>query len=339
MRFEMPQKIFKIEDKIEQAYAEAYGHAMALAEQYRGATAPNPCVGAVAISRDGTVLSVKAHQKAGTPHAEALVIQDLRERGILAEATTLLVTLEPCNHFGRMPPCSEGVIKAYEETGAFEKLIYACKDFNPQVSGQGADRLRKAGIEVHCLEEEAPDSPTTLRAQKLVEPFLHWAKTKRPWVTVKTAVQSGNMIPPLGQKTFTSPESLKLAHELRKRADAILTGSGTILADNPLFTVRLVPDHPEALKKPRWLVVLDRRGRVPAEWIAQAQANGFQVHISQDYEQSLDFLGSKGCLEVLVEAGPTLTEKVLKSGLWNEHVRIQHTPGQPDLVEVLTSKS
>jgi diaminohydroxyphosphoribosylaminopyrimidine deaminase / 5-amino-6-(5-phosphoribosylamino)uracil reductase len=327
------------------AYENAYLQAIHLASQYRGATAPNPCVGAVALDREGRVLSMKAHQKAGTPHAEALVIQDLRERAILAQAKTLLVTLEPCNHFGRMPPCSEGVIKAHQETGAFEKLIYACKDWNPQVSGQGAERLRSAGIEVHCLEEEMPNSPVVAAARNSIAPFLHWAKTKRPWVTVKTAVHSGSMIPPEGQKTFTSPESLKLAHELRKRSDAILTGSGTVLADNPLFTVRLVPDHPEGLKKPRWLIVLDRRGRVPAEWTSRAQANGFQVKICQDFEQSLDFLGSQGCLEVLVEAGPTLSEKVLKTGLWNEHIRITHfgdgqsnqVPNQvEDQVEILT---
>jgi diaminohydroxyphosphoribosylaminopyrimidine deaminase/5-amino-6-(5-phosphoribosylamino)uracil reductase len=329
------------------AYANAYLQAIDLAEQYRGATAPNPCVGAVALNSMGEIISMKAHQKAGTPHAEALVIQDLRERGVLAEAKTLLVTLEPCNHFGRMPPCSEGVIKAHQETGAFKKLIYACKDFNPQVSGQGAERLRNAGIDVYCLEEEAPDSLVVKRAQNLIAPFLHWAKTKRPWVTVKTAVRStvasnadhphSAMIPPQGQKTFTSPESLKLAHELRRRADALLTGSGTILADNPLFTVRLVPDHPEGLKKSRWLVVLDRRGRVPAEWIAQAQANGFQVKICRNFEESLDFLGAQGCLEVLVEAGPTLSEMVLKTRMWNEHVRITHLgANQPDRVEILT---
>ena len=110
---------------------------LALAEQYLGATAPNPCVGAAALDENGELLSMAAHKKAGTPHAEAAVIADLRQKKLLAQAHTLLVTLEPCNHEGRTPPCSDAIIAAHQETGAFKKVIFICRDPNPKVLGHG----------------------------------------------------------------------------------------------------------------------------------------------------------------------------------------------------------
>ncbi|MCC7441266.1 MAG: RibD family protein, partial [Bdellovibrionales bacterium] len=122
------------------------------------------------------------------------------------------------------------------------------------------------------------------------------------------------------QKTFSSEESLIQAHALRRRADAILTGSGTVLADDPSFTVRKVPDHAE---RARWLIVLDRRRRVPEQWMDRAAARGLKARRAGSLEEALDFLGSEGCLEVLVEAGPELTRSVIESGLWDEDVVIR----------------
>jgi diaminohydroxyphosphoribosylaminopyrimidine deaminase/5-amino-6-(5-phosphoribosylamino)uracil reductase len=310
---------------------------LALAEQYLGATSPNPCVGACALSEDGKLLSMKAHTKAGTLHAEAAVIADLRENKTLSQAHILLVTLEPCNHQGRTPPCSEAIIQAHQETGAFKKVIFICRDPNPKVPGHGQQRLLKAGIETHCLEIETPESPIVSRGQDLIRAFAHWSKTGRPWVTIKIARNlAGSMIPPQGSKTFTSESSLKVAHELRKRSDAIMTGSGTALADHPLFTVRRVPDHPG---KQRTLVIMDRRGRVDGKYRQEAQANGFQVLIEKDIAKALDLLGSQGCLEVLVEAGPTLTDVLLEAGLWDEQVVFTtQPPPSPDRIEVLRQK-
>jgi diaminohydroxyphosphoribosylaminopyrimidine deaminase/5-amino-6-(5-phosphoribosylamino)uracil reductase len=310
---------------------------LALAEQYLGATSPNPCVGAAAVSKEGTLLSIMAHQKAGTPHAEALVITDLRERGLLSEAHTLLVTLEPCNHHGRTPPCSEGIILAHQETGAFKKVIFICRDPNPKVPGHGLKRLQEAGIETRCLEDDEPEGKIVARGLDLIRAFAYWTKTGKPWVTIKIARNLEKiMIPPSGAKTFTSESSLTLAHELRKRADAIMTGSGTILADRPLLTVRNVADHAE---KKRRLVIMDRRGRVDAKYIEQAQANGFEVLVEKDVSKALDLLGSQGCLEVLVEAGPTLTDYLIQADLWNEQVVITtQTPPLPDRIEVLRQK-
>jgi diaminohydroxyphosphoribosylaminopyrimidine deaminase/5-amino-6-(5-phosphoribosylamino)uracil reductase len=136
------------------------------------------------------------------------------------------------------------------------------------------------------------------------------------------------MIPPAGRKTFTSKPSLIFAHELRKRADAIWTGSGTVLADNPELTVRWVPDHPG---KKRQLVLSDRRRRIDDAWLRRARENGFAEPIFADnFESGLAFLAERGVLEVLVEAGPTLRDKWLESGLWDESVVILQGEGDAD---------
>lgn len=295
----------------------AFQMAIQEAQLFVGATAPNPPVGAAALDSSGQILSVQAHQKAGTPHAEALVIHELRSRGILDRVHTFLVTLEPCNHFGRTPPCTEGILAT-----PARRVIFGAKDPNPKVAGGGEKRLQEAGIETSLVD----DAELRRECEKLIEPFAYWSKTGLPYVTVKTAYTTeGSMIPPLGRKTFTSPASLKFAHELRKRADAILTGSGTVLTDDPLFTIRHVPDHPG---KKRWLVILDRSHRVTDDWVEKAQDRGFRVMRDLEFEDALRFLGKNGVLEVLVEAGPQVSASVLASSFWNRHVLI--TQGAPE---------
>jgi diaminohydroxyphosphoribosylaminopyrimidine deaminase/5-amino-6-(5-phosphoribosylamino)uracil reductase len=143
------------------------------------------------------------------------------------------------------------------------------------------------------------------------------------------------MIPPAGRKTFTSTASLVLAHQLRRRADAIITGAGCVLADEPAFTVRHVPDH---AGKRRILAVLDRRGRTPPSYVAAARARGFEVWVRDDVRGLLAELGEAGALEALVEAGPGLLGALFESGLWDEHVIIRQSadPGRPDAVEIRT---
>ena len=306
---------------------DAFLAACAEAERFVGATAPNPPVGAAALDANGKILAVSAHERAGTAHAEARVLEECRARGILGQVTTLVVTLEPCNHTGRTPPCTEAILA----TG-IRRVVFGVADPNPRVAGGGAARLRAVGLEVEEFRGRA-----RVRAEELLAPFRHWVTTGLPYVTVKTAhLPDGSMIPPAGQKTFTSESSLRFAHELRRRADAILTGSGTILADDPSFTVRLVSDHPG---KRRWLVILDRRGRVSAEWRARAEARGFRVLVATDYREALRRLGSAGVLEVLVEAGPTLSSALLRGEdggcLWQRHVVIHS--GDPDRIEIFNA--
>lgn len=288
--------------------------------RFRGATAPNPPVGAALLDAKGELLALGAHARAGTAHAEVVAIARAKETGRIAEAHTLIVTLEPCNHTGRTPPCTDAILAQPQ----IRRVVYGVADPNATVAGGGADRLRTAGLDVECAESK--------EAARLLAPWAHLMEHGTPWVTLKIArTSSGSMIPPPGQKTFTSPDSLKTAHLLRRNADAILTGSGTILADQPELTVRHVPDHPE---KRRHLVLLDRRARVTPEYLTAARGRGFLVHVLRyTPQEALRFLGSQGVLEVLVEAGPTLTEVFLNENLWNEKWTFTSTPGEPDRVE------
>lgn len=313
------------------AISAAFIHALDLARQWQGATAPNPPVGCVLLDADGETLAAAAHQKAGEPHAEALAIALSRENGSFSRIHTVVVTLEPCNHHGRTPPCAHAIL----ETPARHVWI-GVSDPNPQVAGGGARYLAAAGLAVHFLADL--DTPAaadlSVQAVRLVSPFVKHARTGRPWVTVKQALTcDGSMIPPPGQKTFTSPAALDLAHQLRKQADAVLTGSGTILADVPEFTVRRLADFPG---KRRHLVILDRRGRTPPAYVQAAEARGFLVSTETDIAAALTRLGQAGCMEVLVEAGPVLTQAILAGPLWDEHALIRQTsdPASPNIITI-----
>lgn len=306
----------------------AFRAALNRAREFEGATAPNPPVGAVGLTEKGEILSVQAHPKAGTAHAEVRVIEEVRSKGELSRLHTLFVSLEPCNHQGRTGPCSEAVIAA-----GVKRVVIGAADPNPQASG-GAERLKAAGIEVQWIDSR---SRLGQECARLIAPFSYRIRTGLPWVTVKQAVRvdaagagtagspssKETMIPDAGKKTFTRPPSLVLAHALRKRADAILTGSGTVLADRPLFTVRHLADHESragSAGSARWLVIMDRRGRVSA---ADYRPDGFQIRMGHDLENELRFLSEQGVMEVLVEAGPTLTAAIMRSDFWCRHVLIR----------------
>lgn len=285
------------------------------AKRFEGATAPNPPVGAVALDEEGHVLATGAHECAGGLHAEVVVLQKLKSQQLLHRVQTLVVTLEPCNHEGKTPPCTEAIVQT-----PVKRVVIGVQDPNPKVQGRGVARLRQAGIEVieGVLQKECAE---------LIRSFQHWVETGFPWIVIKKAVNlEGLMIPPCGQKTFTQVHSLQFAHQLRRRADAILTGSGTVLADQPEFTVRLVNDH-QNLKK-RWLIVMDRRGRCPLNWLQAREAAGFQVRIEQDLQLAFEFLGRQGSLEVLVEAGPALLESIYKKNLWNQEFIISQSAAE-----------
>jgi diaminohydroxyphosphoribosylaminopyrimidine deaminase / 5-amino-6-(5-phosphoribosylamino)uracil reductase len=299
--------------------------AYAEAQKFEGATAPNPPVGCVLLDKSGTILSVAAHQKAGTLHAEALAIKNCDAPELI---DTVVVTLEPCNHTGRTGPCTEAILST-----SAKNVWIGMSDPNPHVAGGGADRLSKAGLNVQFLNQtDAPKLKSDL--QRLIAPFAKRAVQGLPWVTIKQAINTqGSMIPPVGQKTFTSQSSLTLAHQLRCRADAIITGSGTVLADDPHFTVRLVEDF---ANKQRHLVLFDRRRRIQQSYLDAATARGFEILFADDFISTLKNLSEQGALEILVEAGPSLTQSFLNSGLWDEHVLI--TKGDPDQIQIIQNK-
>lgn len=307
-----------------------FSDALAAAEAYAGATAPNPPVGCVVLDAAGTTLAIGAHQRAGQAHAEAAALAACCERGVAERVHTLLVTLEPCNHHGRTPPCVEAILAS-----PARRVWIATPDPNPTVAGGGAARLRDAGLDVRFLGElDHPEAADLVRrARRLIAPFALWARARRPWLTVKQAInRQGDMIPPPGQRTFTSDASLTLAHALRRRADAIITGSGTVLADAPAFTVRRTPDpRPFA----RRLAILDRRRRTPPDYIAAAEARGFRVSLHDALPSLVSELAADGVLEALVECGPTLLTSVLETELWDEHVVIRQADraGEADHIE------
>ncbi len=301
--------------------AAAFSRALQRARDYEGATAPNPPVGCVVLDAGGKQLAIAAHQKAGGLHAEALAIEQCRQQGTFAAIHTLLVTLEPCNHSGRTPPCSDTIL-----TTPARRVWIGCKDPNRAVVGGGSEKLVAHGLSVRFiagLDDERAAELTRL-SKRLLAPFARLTSTGRPWLTIKQAInRAGSMVPEPGHKTFTSKTSLLFAHKLRKRADAILTGSGTILADNPLFTVRQIADFED---KRRHLVIMDRRGRVPETYLEAARRAGFMPRLETDLDAALARLGRAGVLKVLLEAGPALLEAVLAGGFWDEHVTITQSP-------------
>lgn len=298
--------------------ATAFWRALNEAAAYVGSTTPNPPVGCVLLDRAGDIVAVGAHRKAGEAHAERAAIEAARAAGRVDDIDTVLVTLEPCNHHGRTPPCVDAILST-----PARNVVIGIGDPNPTVQGGGAARLVAAGLDVRFLDafDSAEMSAVALASKRLIAPFAKRSVSGLPWVTVKQAVdEKGSMVPPAGQTTFTSPQSLTLAHRLRRRADAILTGSGTILADHPSFTVRHVGDFAD---KQRFLAILDRRRRVPDAYRMEASERGFSLIEAASPEEALHLLGAAGALEVLVEAGPSLTDAVLGGGLWDEYVRIE----------------
>ena len=220
-------------------------HALALASKARGRTSPNPLVGALVV-RDGEIVGEGYHKKAGGAHAE---IHALNQAKGLTEGATMYVTLEPCCHWGRTPPCTQSLIRA-----KLANVFVAMKDPNPQVAGNGIQELEKAGmsVQVGICEEEA---------RQLNEVFIKYITTQCPFVLLKSAISlDGKIATASGESQWiTSEASRRKGHELRAQVDAILVGIGTVLQDNPLLTTRL----PERQGKDPIRVVVDSRGRIP----------------------------------------------------------------------------
>ncbi len=219
--------------------------ALALAERGRGLCSPNPMVGAVVVS-EGRLVGEGFHARAGGPHAEA---EALRQAGDRARGATLYVTLEPCNHQGRTPPCVDAILRA-----GIRRVVVAAGDPNPRVRGGGTRALREAGLEVlsGCREDEA-------RACNRV--FLAAMERLRPHVTLKCAMTLDGKIAAFDRSArwITGDAARLEAHRLRSQSDAVMVGIGTVLADDPALTVRLDPPWPrEPLR-----IVVDSGARLP----------------------------------------------------------------------------
>ncbi|MBX5437358.1 MAG: bifunctional diaminohydroxyphosphoribosylaminopyrimidine deaminase/5-amino-6-(5-phosphoribosylamino)uracil reductase RibD [Alicyclobacillaceae bacterium] len=214
----------------------------------RGQTSPNPAVGCVLV-KDGEVVGQGAHLRAGGPHAE---VHALRMAGPLAHGATAYVTLEPCSHYGRTPPCCDQLIAA-----GVRRVVAAMTDPNPQVSGRGLERLRAAGVEVvtGVLAEEAAREH---------EAFITWVRKGRPFVVWKCAATlDGYIACATGDSRYVTSAAARAAvHAVRREMAAIGVGVGTVLADDPQLTARTSPDGPAAGRQPV-RVVFDSHLRIP----------------------------------------------------------------------------
>ena len=228
------------------------GQAMRLAERGRGNTHPNPVVGALVV-KGGKILARGYHHRAGLPHAEIVALAKL---GMRAPGATLYVTLEPCCHHGRTAPCTDAVLLA-----GIRRVVVGCCDENPLVSGRGVARLRRGGIDVvaGCLKDEC---------YRQNRAFFSWVRKQRPWVTLKVAATLDGFIGDRRERErqgnarwITDAPARSYAHLLRAQHDAVLVGVDTVLADDPLLTVR-ADDPPKALRFPL-RIVLDSRLRTP----------------------------------------------------------------------------
>lgn len=221
--------------------------ALELASSAKGKTNPNPLVGAV-IVKDGAIVGTGLHRKAGEPHAE---VHAFRMAGEHAKNATLYVTLEPCSHFGKTPPCANLV----KESGV-KRVVVAMQDPNPSVAGRGINLLREAGIEVEVgiMEKEA---------LKLNERFIHNMLTERPFVISKFAMTlDGKIATYNGHSQWITGEAARAdVHELRDEVDGILVGVGTVLKDNPALTTRLK----DRQGKNPIRIVMDRQLRTPLD--------------------------------------------------------------------------
>jgi diaminohydroxyphosphoribosylaminopyrimidine deaminase/5-amino-6-(5-phosphoribosylamino)uracil reductase len=278
--------------------------ALDLAAQGLGRVSPNPAVGAV-IVRDGTVVGRGFHTWSGMKHAEILALDEAGER---ARNATLYLTLEPCSHQGRTPPCIGAIVAS-----GIKKVVAAMQDPNPQVRGSGFNGLKNAGVEVEI------DSHYTAQATQLNESFVHFMRTGRPLVVLKAAVTLDGKIgaPDDNEGWITSEAARAHVQTLRHRSDAILTGIGTVLADDCLLTDRTGDER----SRPLLRIVLDSLLRTPAEskMVSSNRGDVLVVTTSAASPERRKRLESKGVrVEVLEGADGRVDLRAVVSLLANE---------------------
>jgi len=318
-----------------EADSEWMARALRLAERGLYTTSPNPRVGCVLV-KDGKIIGQGWHQVAGEAHAE---VHALREAKEAAHGATAYVTLEPCSHHGRTPPCADALISA-----GVERVVVAVQDPNPHVAGAGIARLRAAGIEVEVgLMESA--------ARELNNGFFSRMTLNRPWLRSKIAmsVDGGTALQNGASQWITSADSRRDVQHWRARSCAVLTGIDTLLEDDPQLNVRVASEGSPRIRQPL-RVVLDSKLRIPltakilhpvsfdkeagnvliytathdVEKIAAVQKLGAQIVVLPDATGRVDLLATlhdlaaRGCNEVLLEAGSVLNGAFLRAGLVDE---------------------
>jgi diaminohydroxyphosphoribosylaminopyrimidine deaminase/5-amino-6-(5-phosphoribosylamino)uracil reductase len=309
----------------------AMREALALSLQSTGLSDPNPRVGCVITAPDGRVLGRGFTQRAGEAHAEVMALRDAAARGENVRGATAYVTLEPCSHHGRTPPCCDALLAA-----GIGRVVAAVQDPNPLVAGSGAERLRAAGVAVQTglLADEA---------REINIGFFSRMQRGRPWVRLKSAISlDGRTALPNGVSQWITSEPARIdGHAWRKRANAVLTGVGTVRDDDPRMDVRHVPTALQPmrvvidskLQTPPQARILQAPGRalvygaVEDPHAAQAlRARGAEVRVLPNPQGKVDLaatltdLAREGINEVHVEAGEALSGSFVREGLVDEYL-------------------
>ncbi len=308
--------------------------ALALAEQAIGLTDPNPRVGCIITSAQGDLLGAGHTQPAGQAHAEVMALRDVATRGHDTRGATAYVTLEPCAHHGRTPPCCDALIAA-----GIQRVVVALGDPNPLVGGHGLARLQAAGVRTHVLPT---DHPLAVAARELNIGFLSRMERGRPFVRMKIAASlDGRTALHNGvSQWITGPEARADGHAWRRRAGAVLTGIGTAKEDNPRLDVRDVP----TARQPQRVLVDSRLTLFPEArlldppgslWVYHAQPDGGALgqaltdrgaelislpdpNGKVDLTAMIQDLGRRGINELHLEAGNKLNGSLLRTGLVDE---------------------
>ncbi len=304
--------------------------ALSLAQRGKGFTSPNPCVGAVVV-KDGRVVGKGFHHAAGLPHAE---VEALNDAGSNARGAAIYVTLEPCNHFGKTPPCTQKIIKA-----GIKKVVVGCKDPNLDVCGGGIEYLRNNGIEVVTGVLDS-------QAKTLIEDFIWYTQhDKKPFVILKCAsTLDGRIATSTGDsKWITNEKSREFVHKIRHEVDAILVGSGTLHADDPSLTsringvktkdpLRIILDTHLSIKKDAKVLtqksdagtIIITSPDVSKEKIVQIENLGAKVIQIPLKKQKLDLnklmikLGQMSILTLLIEGGSVVAGSALRENIVNK---------------------
>ncbi|MGA3148775.1 MAG: bifunctional diaminohydroxyphosphoribosylaminopyrimidine deaminase/5-amino-6-(5-phosphoribosylamino)uracil reductase RibD [Acidimicrobiales bacterium] len=278
------------------------GRALEMAESVRGRTAPNPWVGAIVVPSTGPQeWFAGATAPPGGPHAE---VQALGAAGRRARSGTLYVTLEPCAHHGRTPPCTDAIVAS-----GIRRVVVAVEDPDTLVAGRGIAGLRAAGVEVEVGIGADP------AAEQLAAYFKH-RRTGRPWVVLKlaTSLDGWTAAPDGTSRWITGPAARGDVHRLRAQSDAVLVGAGTVRTDDPALTVRLPSGDPyfrSADQQPVRVVL----GQAPA-----GSAILPALEVGGDLGAVLDELGHRGIVQLLVEGGPTVAHAFHHAGLVDRYV-------------------
>jgi len=274
--------------------------ALSLAQQYRGYCAPNPAVGAVLVD-NGQIIASGAHTGSGNPHAE---IEAIKQAKHITDNTVLYVTLEPCSHWGKTPPCVNAIIEA-----GIKHVLFAFQDPNPIVDGNGRSLLMNAGVRCEQVEVAAVND--------FYQSYAYWLQHKKPFVTAKLALSLDGKIAGVNGSplAITGAKAKQFTHQLRNHSDAILTTAKTICNDDPQLNVRLAN-----VTKAKPIYILEGKTKVPSNAQIFKTAKSVTILHDKNCESILSQIAKDGIHDLMIEAGGICFNEFVKQGLVNRAV-------------------